>query len=34
MTENFPNLGSDLAIHVHKADVFPNKLNLKQDTLQ
>ena len=34
IVENFLNLGSDLDIHIHKADGFPNKLNLKKDTLQ
>ena len=34
IVENSLNLGSDLDIHIHKADGFPNKLNFKKDTLQ
>lgn len=34
IAENFPNLGNGLDVHIHKADGFPNKLNLKKKTLQ
>lgn len=34
IAENFPNLGNGLDVHIHKADGFPNKLNLKEKTLQ
>ena len=32
MAENFPNLGREMDIQIHKAQKIPNKLNLNRST--